>query len=149
MYLFVCKYIYKNSVTSLSFCPRILSLFGPFYILQSLVTAFFHGFLFPIQQKPCTNSSIRPISEVLWNVTLTPWVHSKGWFPASVCITGGWICFLPDLTYTVTLCVPCKRHRATSSFFFSFFFFIHMRHSSLIKTDCRGQRYFCKGFLFR
>lgn len=48
---------------------------------------YFCGFLFPIKQKPCTSSSGQPVSEVLWNVTQTPWEHSEGRLPASVCST--------------------------------------------------------------
>lgn len=60
--------------------------FLPLYLLHTSISCYtpFHSLFFPTQQKPCTNSSIRPVSEVLWNVTLTLRVHSKGWFPASV-----------------------------------------------------------------
>lgn len=104
------------------FCSRIsISYLCPFYISASLITPFFHGLFFPPQQKPCTNPSIRPVSEVLWNVTLTPWVHSKGWFPASVCSMVRLVLFLLDLKYSealynIRVCVYISPHSLPHSF---------------------------------
>lgn len=48
-------------------------IFFPLSLLHTSISCYtlFHGFFFPTQQKPCSNPSIRPVSEVLWNVTLT------------------------------------------------------------------------------
>lgn len=57
---------------------------SPYTPLHIWLHTYFHGFVFPIKQKPCTSSSGQPVSEVLWNVTQTPWEHRKGRLPASV-----------------------------------------------------------------
>lgn len=54
---------------------------SPYTPLQVWLRTCFHGFLFPIKQKPCTSSSGQPVSEVLWNVTQSPW-EEKGAAPS-------------------------------------------------------------------
>lgn len=49
------------------------------YLPSYQVTHVLCGVLFPAEQKPRNNPSIRMVSEVLWNVTVTPWVHSEVW----------------------------------------------------------------------
>lgn len=52
------------------------------HLLHIWLHTYFHGFLFPIKQKPCTSSSGQPVSEVLWNVTQTPWEQRKWAVPS-------------------------------------------------------------------
>lgn len=49
------------------------------YLATYLVTHVLCGVLFPAEQKPRNNPSIRTVSEVLWNVTVTPWVDCEVW----------------------------------------------------------------------
>lgn len=55
------------------------------YLPTYLVTHILCGVLFPAEQKPRNNPSIGTVSEVLWNVTVTPWVHSEVWFLVQDC----------------------------------------------------------------
>lgn len=68
--------------------PHLIPSFAPescfpslcvYYLPSYLVARVLCGVLFPAEQKPRNNPSIRTVSEVLWNVTVTPWVHSEVW----------------------------------------------------------------------
>lgn len=65
------------------------------YLATYLVTHVLCGVQFPAEQKPRNNPSIRTVSEVLWNVTVTPWVHSEVW------------CLVPDCGVTLLAFKKC------------------------------------------
>lgn len=71
-------------LTFLELCPQSPPFWRPYTPLPLWLHTYFHGFFFLIKQKPCTSSSGQPVSEVLWNVTQTPWEHRKGRFPDPV-----------------------------------------------------------------
>lgn len=100
-------YEFKMLPVYLTRTPVTPPSWSPYTPLPIWLHTHFHGFFFPIKQKPRTSSSGQPVSEVLWNVTQTPWEHRKGRFPASVpsLVFGGSFIFI-ELKYTDAFLFP-------------------------------------------